>query len=56
MFNCPRVAAVAPADALHGRNPNHKMDDTALFINSVLRSKLYTLGFSLVILVELMAN
>ncbi|KAA0175186.1 hypothetical protein FNF27_03194 [Cafeteria roenbergensis] len=49
-----RQAAVLIDDALHGRNPNHKMDDTALFINSVLRSKLYTLGFSLVILVELL--
>jgi hypothetical protein len=42
------------ADALHGRNPNHKMDDHALWINEVLRSRWYTVTFGCIIVIDML--
>lgn len=42
------------ADAMHGRNPEHKMDDRALWINEVLRSRSYSFTFGVVILIDLL--
>jgi two pore calcium channel protein 1 len=41
------------ADAIHGRTARHKLDDTALRINRVFRSKLYSWFIAAVILLEL---
>jgi len=56
LVNSPLPSPLArpnAADALHGRNPNHNMDNTALWINGLLRSKLYTAGLGFFILLDL---
>ena len=45
-------AALLVSDALHGRTLDHRMDDTAVRIVGIMRSKTYRLMFSLVVLMD----
>lgn len=48
------VMTLCGTDALHGRNMRHRMDAPALRINSILRSKWYSLAYALILLLDLL--